>query len=150
MYSQWPIILRRCVRCNVEFTRTRVFVTSQEVVVEPLHLACIEMQFRRRQVQLLVGAKTAAARLGTARPAAHYVRLFTRGDRKWTDMTSVPSVRPATGCGRTLPVHAAAADPMISSPRQHPTITDLPCTVSQEFRSTELLFFCVRPSLPYR
>jgi len=51
--------------------RTRVLVTAQEIVVESLHLTGVEMQFRRRQVQLLVGSKTAATGRRTARPAAH-------------------------------------------------------------------------------
>jgi len=123
---------------------TWVFVTTQEVVVEPLHLTGVEMQFRRRQVQLLIGAETATAVLDIARPTAHGVRLFTRGDRKRTDVTAVPSVL-STGCGRTLPVTAAADPTIISFPRQPPTISDLPCTVSQEFRSTELPFFVSGP-----
>jgi len=65
----WSII--NCRRVWLSRARTRIFVTAQEVVVEPLHLTCVEMQFRRRQVQLLVGAKTAPVGLDIARPAAH-------------------------------------------------------------------------------
>jgi len=125
-------IAQEGVSCSLGLARTRVFVTTQEVVVEPLHLTGVEMQFSRWQVQLLIGSQTSATGLGSARPATHNVRLFTRGDRKRTD---VRLFRPS---GNRLRKNT-------SGRRRRPrTITDLPRTVSQEFRSTELQF--LRPA----
>lgn len=56
---------------DLPLARTRVLVTAQEIVIEPLHLTGVEMQFRRRQVQLFFGSKTAATGRCTACPAAH-------------------------------------------------------------------------------
>lgn len=128
--------------------RTRVLVTAQEIVVEPLHLTGVEMQFRRRQVQLLFGSKTAVTGRRTACPAAHdgdsIVCDFSHAVTTEHGLTLRRRVYPSVNWLRknTSGRHRRRSRDIVSpacSLRPSP-ISPVYAAVSQEFRSAELPF----------
>lgn len=130
------MVQARSLRCRIcrEHVPTRILVTAQEIVVEPLHLTGVEMQFRRRQVQLLVGSKTAATGRRTACPAAHdgdsVVCNFSHAVTTENGLTLRRRVYPSVDWLRknTSGRHRRRSRDIVPPRLQPPTIAHLPCT----------------------